>query len=302
MNLHRLDLVSLALFHRVASTGSISQGAASSHLAIAAASRRIADLEEAVGTPLFERHSRGVSLTAAGQAFHGHALRILGDVDHLVADLSDHAKGVVGVVPLWANTSAITQFLPQELASFTRLEPRLRIALQEADSHKVVLAVLEGHSDLGIFAEQTPTLGLQTRPYREDHLVLVVPRCHALAARQHMAFSEAAAEHEFVSLSQGTSLAQRLAREAHKEGIPLRVRIHVRSFDAICQMAAAGLGIAVLPELAVAPFIGPLGLRPVPLSDPWVRRRLLLGARNFAALARPAQALAGHLLGTPPAG
>lgn len=299
MNLHRLDLVSLALFHRIANAGSISQGAASMHLAIAAASRRIADLEAAVGIPLFERHSRGVSLTDAGRALHQHAMRILDDVDHLAADLSDHAKGVVGVVPLWANTSAVTQFLPAELASFSQQEPGLRVELHEADSHEVVLAVLDGRSDLGIFAEQTPALGLETRPYRRDHLVLVVPRGHALARRRRITFSEAA-QYEFVSLSQGTSLAERLTQEARQLGLVLRVRVHVRSFDAICQMVAAGLGVSILPELAVKPFVGPLDLRTVSLSDPWVHRQLTMGARHFSALTRPARALASHLLDATP--
>jgi len=293
MNLHRLDLVSLSLFILVVRTGSISKGAGLAHLAVGAASKRISDLEAAVGTQLFDRHSRGVTLTAAGEALHRHAQRILHDVDQLSAELSDHAKGVTGVVRLWANTSAITQFMPADLASFAVLNSGIRIEMNEADSHEVVLAVLEGRADLGVFADRTPALGLQTLPYRKDRLVLVVPPGHPLAKRRRIAFAEAAA-FDFVSLSPATSLAQRLKLASGQIGVPLRISIHVRSFDAMCQMVAAGLGIAVLPATAVQLLVKALGLRKLELTDDWVDRELLLGARDLAALPRPARRLLDH--------
>ena len=295
MNLHRLDLVSLSLFNLVVRSGSISKGADLAHLAIGAASKRISDLEAAVGAELLERHSRGVTLTLAGQALHRHALRILADVDQLAAELSDHARGIVGIVRLWANTSAVTQFLPGDLASFVARHPGIRIELHEGDSRDVVLALLDGRADVGLFAERTPAPGLHAEHYRSDRLVLVVPANHPLAARGRMAFADAA-EHDFVSLSQGTSLAQRLALETQQLGKALRVSIHVRSFDAMCQMVAAGLGIAVLPDAAVQPHLRSMGLARIELDDPWVQRELLLGVRDEAALARPARLLREHLL------
>jgi DNA-binding transcriptional LysR family regulator len=297
MNLHRLDLVSLSLFCFVVRTGSISKGAELAHLAVGAASKRITDLEAAVGAELFERHSRGVNLTLAGQALHRHAQRILNDVDQLAADLSDHAAGIVGVVRLWANTSAVTQFLPGDLAGFVAAHPGIRIELNEFNSADVVLAVLDGRAELGILDERTPALGLHTRPYRRDRLVLVVPAAHALAGRGRIAF-EQALDFDFVGLAGGTSLAQRLTLETQNLGRPLRVRIHVRSFDAMCQMVAAGLGIAVLPERAVQPHLQSMGLARIELADPWVERELLLGVRDPAALARPVRLLLEHLQGS----
>jgi DNA-binding transcriptional LysR family regulator len=294
MNLHRLDLVSLSLYSLVLRTGSISKGAELAHLAVGAASKRITDLEDAVGTPLLERHSRGVTPTLAGQALQRHAQRILADVDQLAAELSDHAQGVVGVVRLVANTSAVTQFLPADLAGFVAAHPGIRIQMDETNSREAVLAVLDGRADLGIFADRTPALGLQTLPYRRDRLVLVVPAGHALAGQRQMAFADAA-EHDFVSLTQGTSLAQRLAAETQAQGRSLRVRIHVRSFDAMCQMVTAGLGLAVLPDAAVQPHLKSMGLKRIELSDAWVERELLVGARDLQALERPVRALLDHL-------
>ncbi|MET0541073.1 MAG: LysR family transcriptional regulator, partial [Variovorax sp.] len=142
MNLHRLDLVSLSLFSLVARARSPSQGAELADLAVGAARKRISDLEASVGAPLLERHSRGVTLTVAGQALERHARRILRNVDELTAELSDHASGIVGVVRLWANTSAITQFLPRDIAAFVTANPGIRIELEEENSTDVVLAVL----------------------------------------------------------------------------------------------------------------------------------------------------------------
>ena len=294
MNLHRIDLVSLSLFNLVARTGSISQGAELAMLAVGAASKRMTDLEAAFGVPLLERHSRGVKLTPAGEALHRHVQRILGDVDRMSADLSDHAKGLMGVVRLWANTSAITQFLPGDLAEFARLQPGIRIELTEADSHEVVLAILDGRADLGIFADRTPALGLQTQPYRRDRLVLVVPPGHPLAGRDRLSFAEAT-DYDFVSLTQSTSLAQRLELASGQISKPLRIRIQVRSFDAMCQMVAAGLGIAVLPVAAAQPLVQALGLHKIELDDAWVERELLLGGRDLGSLPRPARHLLEHL-------
>ena len=299
MNLHRLDLVSLSLFTLIVRSGSISKGAELAHLAVGAASKRIADLEAAVGTELFERHSRGITLTAAGHALHQHAQRILSDVDLLAADLSDYAAGVVGVVRLWANTSAITQFLPAEIAAFTAANPQIRIELEEQNSDQVAMAVVDGRADFGIIADWMPTHGLQTVPYRRDRLVLVVPTEHPLAARESISFDEAM-DFDFVSLSRQTSLAQRLELATASVGKRLKLRIQVRSFDAMCLMVGAGLGIAVLPDAAVRPHLQSMGLRRISLSDDWTKRELLICARDLGALPKPARLLVNHLTGSSP--
>ena len=294
MNLHRLDLVSLSLFSLVARSGSISKGAELAALAVGAASKRITDLEAAVGTSLLERHSRGVTLTVAGQALHRHAQRILGDVDQLAADLSDYASGLVGVVRLWCNTSAVTQFLPRDIASFTEGNPGIRIELEEEDSSEIVLAVLDGRADVGIFADRTPAHGLQVMNYRNDRLALVVPRGHALGRRRSVRFEEAI-EHDFVCLSKSTSLAKRLQAETEALGRRLKIRIQVRSFDAMCQMVAAGMGVGVLPTEAIQLHVQSLKLRQVALEDEWARRRLLIGLRDAAAVPRHVRSFIDHL-------
>jgi DNA-binding transcriptional LysR family regulator len=294
MNLHRLDLVSLSLFALIVRSGSISKGAELAHLAIGAASKRIADLESTIGAELFERHSRGITLTAAGEALKLHAQRILNDVDLMTADMSDYAAGVVGVVRLWANTSAVTQFLPSEIAEFNASNPEIRIELEEQDSEQVALAVVDGVADFGIMADQMPTFGLQTMPYRHDHLVLVIPDGHPLTRRESVSFIDAL-EFDFVSLSRNTSLAKRLQAATAFSGGQLKLRIQVRSFDAMCLMVAAGLGIAVLPDAAAGPHLRSMGLHKIGLSEDWAHRELLICARDLKALRKPARLLVDHL-------
>jgi DNA-binding transcriptional LysR family regulator len=294
MNLHRLDLFSLSLFTLIARSGSISKGAELACLAVGAASKRIADLETAVGSTLFERHSRGVTLTVAGKAMQGHAQRILGDVDQLAADLSNYANGIIGGVRLWANTSAITQFLPDDLKSFGSDNPSIRVDLEEDDSSEVVLAICDGRADFGIFADRTSAPDLQVMNYRRDQLVLVVPRGHALSRRRHIRFEEVIA-YDIVSLPARTSLAQRLQFEADAIGRSLKLRIQVRSFDAMCKMVAAGMGLAILPRDAVKSFVHAMDLRLITLEDDWADRQLLIGMRDASAVPRPARLLIDHL-------
>lgn len=298
MNLHRLDLFSLSLFSLVARSGSISKGAELALLAVGAASKRITDLEAAVGATLLERHSRGVTLTVAGQALQRHAQRILGDVDQLAAELSDYASGLVGVVRLWVNTSAVTQFLPRDIATFVHANPGIRLELEEEDSSEVVLAVLDGRADFGIFADRTPTLGLQVMNYREDRLVLVVPRGHELARRRSVRFEEVV-EYDFVCLSKGTSLAKRLLSETEALGRRLKMRIQVRSFDAMCLMVEAGMGVAILPGEAIQPHVRSMKLRQIALEDAWASRRLLIGLRDANVVSRHVRMLIDHLCEAP---
>jgi len=296
VNLSRFDLVTLALFAAVARHGSISAGARQQNLAVGAASRRIADLEDAVGAPLLYRRASGVELTEPGRACLQHALRILQDVERMAGRMSEYASGAMGQVRIAANTSSITQFLPADLAGFMAGHPGIRIELEEQNSADIVAAVAENRADVGIFADRTPAGGLATHPYREDELVLIVPRTHALAARRTVPFRDTL-DCDYVSLPDATSLASRMLEESSRLDRPIKLRIQVRSFDAICHMVSAGMGVGVLPRIAAAPHAHSMNLKLVALEDAWARRSLLLGVRAPDALAAPARLLVAHLRG-----
>lgn len=294
MNPARFDLVTLALYVNIAREGSISGGARVSHLAVGAASRRITDLEAALGTQLLYRQAWGVELTEAGQACLAHAQRVLHEVGQMAGSLSDYAHGLRGQVRIAANTSSLTQFLPEDLAVFMERHPGVRIDLEEQNSADIVQAVRDNRADVGIFADRTPCAGLETFPYRLDELVLVAPPKHPLAERQCVSFVDTI-HHDYVGLPPATSLALRLQEESARLERTIRLRIQVRSFDAICRMVAATRMIGILPRQAAAPHAHSMRLKLIALSDDWARRWLLLGVRDSHALTAAARQVLDHL-------
>ena len=146
----RLDLTSLQLFVAVCELGSIGKAAEREFIAASAVSKRLADLETAVDTQLLYRHSRGVTLTPAGESLLHHARAVLFGLEKMQGELSEYAKGVRGHVRVHANISAIVQFLPEDLGAFARAQPEVKIDLEEHLSHQVIHAVREGAADIGI--------------------------------------------------------------------------------------------------------------------------------------------------------
>jgi DNA-binding transcriptional LysR family regulator len=288
INPARIDFVTLRLFCAVAQSGSITKGAAQCHLALSAASRRLSEFESATGAKLLERSVQGVTLTPAGHAAAQHAIRLFQGFELFSTELADYAEGYRGHVRLWANMSALTEFLPTLLSTFMEVQPGIRVDIEEQLSGDIVRALLDGVADLGVFAEGTPSDGLTLAPFRNDELVLLCPNSHPLGKTRRIAFADCL-DHDFVGLNRGSSLLELTSRAAADAGRPLRLRVQVRSFDAMCQMIAAKLGIGVLPLAACQELLKPRGLKAVRLTDKWARRQLMLGfsaARPLSAAAR----------------
>ena len=289
----RPDLASLALFVRVAETKSITRAASASHIALAAASRRIAQLEDQLGVELLYRSAKGVELTPAGQALLFHARQVLARVDEMRAEISDYSHGLKGMVRIQANASALAQYLPADLASFADAHPGIKLSLGEERSGAIVQSLQSGATDIGIVMEGAETAGIQLFDYRADVLCAVVPRKHPVRGRS-VAFSKLL-DHDFVGLESDTVISQLLLAHAQKEDRPLRLRVQVKSFDVVAKLIQAGLGIGVLPEAAARAFAAPMGLRLVALTDPWARRGMFVAVRQLDALPAPARLLVEHL-------
>lgn len=296
INPSHIDLQSLRIFVTVAEVGSLTKASEKLHVTLSALSKRVAELEREMDCPLFLRLPRGLELTPAGRELVQHARAILEAVNRMAGDMSDFAIGVRGHVHVWANTSAIVQFLPQDLGFFLRNQQQIRISLEERLSHEVVQAVVAGDADIGIFADNVPSNGLAKFRYRSDVLVVLVPADHALASLSEIAFSETL-DFDFVGLNQGSSLLRRISDEAAALQRVLRLRIQVSSFDAICRMIEAGLGIGVLPEAAVRTELLGASLRAIRLTDAWANRTLWLGVKSEEALLPEASKLLQHLRG-----
>ncbi|MCW5624545.1 MAG: LysR family transcriptional regulator [Burkholderiales bacterium] len=287
------DIVSLALFARVAEMRSITKAAEASHIALAAASRRMAQLESQLGVRLLDRTARGAELTPAGRAALYHARHVLSQIEQMRAELSEYAKGRKGHVRIQASASATAQFLPPDLAAFSESFPQVAFALEERPSGEIVQALREGATDVGVVMEGTPMEGLERFDYRIDHLVAVVPRTHTLRGRR-VSFSELL-DYDFVGLDNATAISRLLTDQAAVAGKPLRLRMQVKSFAPLCKMVEAGLGIGVLPDDAARTFVSAMKLRLIRLSDPWAKRRMYVCVRDYATLPPLARRLVDHL-------
>lgn len=290
----RVDFVTLRLFVAVADERSLTRAAEREHLALAAVSKRISDLESQLGVNLLYRQPKGVELSPAGHALLHHARNLLDGLQQMDADLSEFSQGVKGHVRIHANTSAVIEFLPEDLSDFARLHPEVKIDLEERVSSDTLRALREGLTDIGIFAGHMPADDLEVFSYREDRLVLVTPRDHPLANHSDIALRDAAG-FDFIGLQQDASLHALLQQSAQQVGMPLRLRIQVRSFEAICRMIHTGMGIGVLPEQVVRNYLPALDVAIVPLMDPWALRELKLGVRNLESLSVTARQMLDHL-------
>ncbi len=274
-----LDLVTLRVIVAVADGGSISAGSDRVGLALGATSARISALEASLGIRIFERSSRGVRLTPTGHMLVQRGRELLADADRLTLDLHEHSMGLQGHVRMLANASAIFEFLPERLEGFMRSHPLIRIDLEERSSPEIPLSLLEGRADLGIVDLAHPLQGLQFQDLYSDQLVLIVPKSHRLARAAQAALHELLDE-DFICLTDGNAISGRLMSAAAVLGQTLKVRMQMRSFDAVCRMVAVGLGVGVLPLEAVAPQLAFLPLTAVPLSDPWAVRTHRLATRE----------------------
>lgn len=290
----RYNLTSMEIFVAVAKERNLTTAAGHVHLAPSAVSKRVTELEEQVGSALFVRSARGMSLTPAGQSMLHYARQMLKTMQDMDDELSDFARGVKGHVRIHAITSALGQFLPDDLQKFMQQYPLIKFDIEERVGAAIVRAVAEGHADLGIFARETPANGLQLFPYRADRLVLAVPAGHALAGQAQVAWKNVL-DYEFVGPHLDSSLHKLITAKALEAGQPVRQRIRVSSFDCLCRMVASGLGIGILPLGILMPLLPSMALTCVRLTDPWAERLLQIGVRDFDSLPATARALVEQL-------
>lgn len=290
----RYDLVDLRLFIAIAEEHNLTRGAARVHLAPSSASHRLRQLEEALGAPLFGRQARGLELTRAGEALLRSARQVFARIEQMHADLLPYAAGIQGHVSLWANTHATHTFLPDDLAGFLKQHPQVSVSLEERTSTEIALAVASGEVEVGVLAEAGAGAGVDMTPYRQDRLVLIVPMGHALALRERVRFADVL-DYAFVMLHAGSAIHTFTMNAAAELGRHLDVRIQVRSFEAVCRMVGAGVGIGMVPRSAVPGA----GLREPPvvveMDEPWAQRDLQICVRKGGVLSGFAAALVDSL-------
>ena len=290
----RFDLTDLRLFCDVADAGSITGGAERSALALAAASTRIRGMEEALGAPLLIRSRQGVTPTEAGRTLLKHARTLLAQSARLREDLSAYAGGLSGEVRLLANTNALTEFLPEALSSFLAQHPHISVDLEERLSDEIVGLVAEGAADVGIVAGTVDVGALTTYPFRSDRFVVVTAKGHPLTQRPKVNFAQVL-DYDFVGLDRASSLQRFLAGKAAREGRPLRLRVQLRSFDAVCRLVECGVGVGVVPKTTAARAAKTMALAITDMADDWALRELTIVVRATGELRPYAKALVESL-------
>jgi DNA-binding transcriptional LysR family regulator len=288
------DLVDLQLFVAVADARSITHGASRAHLALASASARIKGLEAGLGVALLKRGRRGIELTAAGESLLDHARIILHNVDTLRGDLLAFSRGMKATVRLLANTAGLSEHLPKALAAFLAEHPHFSIDVEERESTDIAQAIATGAADLGLASDYALPDTIERIPFSEDRLVIVAARQDELAKRRHVDFREVVGR-DFIGLTASSALQAHIAGHAARLGARLRFRARLNSFDSIAQMVTAGIGVAVMPEVAARRCARSMRISTIRIRDPWANRKLAICARSFRALPRPAQQLVEHL-------
>ncbi|WP_397448064.1 LysR family transcriptional regulator [Pseudomonas sp. NA-150] len=290
----KLDPVSLRLFVSVIEEGTIAAAAKREHIAAAAVSKRLSELEELLDSQLLVRTNKGITPTAAGISLLYMARSVLNNLNEIVVQMHDFSHGRRGSIHVLANISAITQFMPPLLKSFMDLYPQIKITLEEKESVAITKGVAENRADIGIFTRLPHGSDVEVYPFRTDKLVLLVPDGHPLAGRDSVTFAETL-DHEYVALRSGTHLNFQMIKAASDVGRSLKLRMEVSSYDALCLMVQAGIGIGILPQGSVDIY-NIQHAKTLTLDEPWALRELTLCVRSREALSITARLLFDHML------
>ena len=290
------DLDSLALFVRAAEMKNLTRAAEASLITVPAASRRLSLLEHQFKATLFERHSRGLDLTPAGERLLQLAREVIASVHHMRAQMGNYSRGKQSVLRVQGNTSAMTQFLPGDIASFSAGHDDVRVVLEECWSEDAVRRVRSGEVDLAVIVEGPDTRGLHVAPYRHDQLAAVMRNDDVLCGQTPLHFADML-DRDLVGLEGSSTLTRLLQAQAALLLRPMALRVQVRSFEVVCRAVEAKLGIGVLPLAAARSFAGTMGLTVEPLADAWALRAMRLCTRLEPEAKSALGALMGHLEG-----
>lgn len=288
-----MELRQLAYFVAVAEAGHFTHAAEALHVAQPSLSQQIRALERELGTPLFERTSRRVRLTVAGESLLPYARRALAAVAEGRHALDEQSAAPAGPVTLGTTPSAAAYLLPAWLAAFARAYPSVELRLRESGALALEADLDRGDLDLAVITLPSHHGGLHTTPLVEEELLLGVAAGHPLAARTEVPLAECAAE-PFILYREGYGLRDSVLRACAEAGFRPRVILDGGETETVLRLCAAGLGATLVPPLALDG--GPGRPHTVRLAPPAPRRVLGLAWRDERYLSRAARALRDDLV------
>ncbi|MEU2180645.1 LysR family transcriptional regulator [Streptomyces thermolilacinus] len=295
-----MDLKQLEYFVAVAEERNFTRAAERVHISQSGVSARVRGLEKELGAQLFDRSARTVTLTAAGEAALAHARAALAAADALGRAVGEVTGLVRGRLALGMVVGCTLTPLFDALAAFHEAHPGVEVLLREDDSERLVEAVRAGGLDLALIGTPAPPPeGLEALTLVSERLVAAVPPGHPLAGRRRVALRDVAA-HPVVCMPPGTGLRAVFDRACADAGVRPSVTLQAGAGDAIADLAARGLAVAVLSESMAAPHGERLTARTIEdarapallalvwrnTHDPAVRAFLAHARRTFPAHAR----------------
>jgi len=294
--MRNLDITTLRLFVAVCETGSLKMAGEQENLVGSAISKRFAQLEDALGTVLLTRRRRGMVPTQAGETLLEHARAVMANLDSIERDMAGYAGGASGLVQVLCTASVLEESLAHDVAAFLQVKAHrhIHVTMEERVSRGVVQGIHDGVASIGLCWDAVDLGGLAFRPYRPDHLVMVMHPSHPLARRRRLRFEETL-DHQQVGLPATTAMQIMLRRIAAEHGKPLVHRVVVSTFDGALRVVHANLAISVVPREIAEIYAGAVGLVMVPLTDEWAERRFVLCFRDEAALSPASRLLVQHL-------
>jgi DNA-binding transcriptional LysR family regulator len=291
-----LNVGRLRVLKEVAYRGSFSAAADALSYTQSAISQQIATLEAETGMALLERHPRGVTLTAAGQTLVGHAEGILARLEAAESSLEAIAGLRGGRLRVASFPTAGAALMPLAIAAFRSSYPDVELTLAEGEPERIVPRLRAGELDLALlfeFDDETLELDGMTRTeLLDDPMYLALPRAHALARKDKLRLWDLA-EEAWVQTSRSSPCAMHVIRSCHAAGFEPNVAFESDDYQTVQGLVAAGVGVALIPELALSVVREDIVIRALSPAPPV--RQVLAATPAGARLVPAAPAMLGIL-------
>jgi DNA-binding transcriptional LysR family regulator len=285
----KIDTLGVQAFIAIADHGSFHRAAEALYITQTALSRRMQNLESFLGVKLVERTTRSVSLTPLGRNFLPQARRLLTDLGMALVEIRETGKSLRGDVTIACVPTAGVHYLPRIVQQYAALHPQNRIKILDHSSSDVAAAVLRREAEFGINMQGPHHPELASIRLLQDRFVLVCRDDHPLASKKRLSWKQLE-PHALILAGAESGNRPLLDLALKTEEVRLRPFYEVQRSSTAVGMVAEGVGVAVVPELAVQKGAYPQ-LRVVTLVDPVVSRTLVLLSRTTAQLTPAAQAL-----------
>ena len=267
-----MDVLLLRSLVAVADHGAITEAAAALGVSQSALSRRIDQLEDALGAPLLERAGRGVALTAMGQIAAAEGRQLVQRYDRMKARIVEHLRLDAGVVRIGGGATAVGFLLPRAIAAFRKQHPRVVFQVKEAGSREIEAAVQGEELELGIVTLPTRTREVDERPLVQDKIVLVASKDHPLAKQDRVVAQDLNGQN-LVGFEAGSAVRWLIDAALREAQVEVNVVMELRSVAAILQMVETTGSLAFVSELAVpngpgrrTPAVIPLAVRGIDIQ------------------------------------